>query len=256
MSADAMTPERVGEGILSLRLATDEAPYIEADFQGRLATAVDAVKADSSARVVLLEGGARYFSAGASRESLLRSDASSEIPRYAAALPLLVLEIPLPTIAVMAGHAIGGGFALGLLSDLPLLAEESLYGMNFMALGFTPGMGSTVLLEEAFGARLARELLFTGRLLKGRELQAAGAHAVLPKAEVRARALQLAAEVAAAPREALLALKAMLAGRRRERLSRALEEERQSHEALFSLGDTARRIAERYPEVPLGEVRR
>jgi polyketide biosynthesis enoyl-CoA hydratase PksI len=253
MSAVSMTPEPVEEGIVSLRVASDEAPYIEADFRDRFAAAVEALKADASVRAVLLEGGSRYFSAGASRASLLRADAGREVPRYAAELPLLVLEIPVPTIAVMAGHAIGGGFALGLLCDLPLLAEESLYGMNFMALGFTPGMGATVLLEEAFGAGLARELLFTGRVVKGRDLAARGAR-VLPRADMGRRAVALAAEVAAAPREALVRLKAMLAGRRRERLQRALEEERQSHEALFALGDTARQISERYSGIPSGEA--
>jgi enoyl-CoA hydratase/carnithine racemase len=251
MSAVSMAPVPLEDGIVSLRVASDDSPHIESDFKDRFAAAVDALKADAQARVVLLEGGSRYFSAGASRASLLRPDAGREVPRYAAELPLLVLDIPVPSIAVMSGHAIGGGFALGLLSDLPLLAEESLYGMNFMALGITPGMGATVLLEDALGPRLARELLFTGRMVKGRELAARGAH-VLPKAEVRKRALALAEEVAAAPREALVRLKAMLAGRRRERLQRALEEERRSHEELFAREDTARQIEERYAS-PLGQ---
>jgi polyketide biosynthesis enoyl-CoA hydratase PksI len=244
---EAMAPTLAGDGILSLRVATDAEPYIEAGFEAAFTAAVASVKRDPGVRVVLLEGGDRYFCAGASRESLLRPEAGLDVPRYAAELPLRVLEVPVPTIAIMAGHAIGGGFALGLLCDLPLLAEESLYGMNFMALGFTPGMGSTLLLEEALGARLARELLFTGRLVKGRELAAAGYAAVVPRALVRRRALDLAAEVAAVPREALLELKAMLAERRRGPLQRALEEERRGHEAIFARGDTARRIAERYP---------
>lgn len=245
MSDALMQPVRLDAGIVSLRVASDEQPYIEADFKQRFAAAVEALKADPTLRVALLQGGGRYFCAGASRASLLRRDAASEVPRYAAELPLLVLDIPVPTIAAMAGHAIGGGFALGLLCDLPLLAEESLYGMNFMALGFTPGMGATLLLEEAFGPRLAHELLFTGRVMKGRELAAQGARA-LPKAELERRALALAEEVAAAPREALLHLKAMLAGRRRDRLRRALDEELRAHEALFALGDTVRHIEERY----------
>jgi 4-carboxy-3-alkylbut-2-enoyl-[acp] decarboxylase len=248
--------EPAGEGIVSLHVSTDDAPYIEADFADRLAAAVASVKDDPSVRVVLLEGGSRYFCAGASRESLLRPDADRAVPQYAAELPRLLLDIPVPTVAAMSGHAIGGGFALGLLCDMPLLAEESLYGMNFMALGFSPGMGSTVLLEDALGPRLARELLFTGRLVKGRALAAAGFPAVAPRADVRDRALGLAREVAAAPRPALVALKSMLGGRRRERLERALEEERRSHEALFALGDTARLIAERYPEDPAREAER
>ena len=43
---------------------------------------------------------------------------------------------------------IGGGFALGLCADVILLARESRYGCTFMNLGFTPGMGTTSLLEH------------------------------------------------------------------------------------------------------------
>jgi len=93
----AMPREPAGPGIVSVRLASDDQPYIEADFMDRLAAAVAAVKDDASVRVVLLEGGSRYFCAGASRASLLRPDAGREVPRYAAELPLVVLDIPVPT---------------------------------------------------------------------------------------------------------------------------------------------------------------
>jgi polyketide biosynthesis enoyl-CoA hydratase PksI len=154
-----------------------------------------------------------------------------------------------PTVAAMAGHAIGGGFMLGLWCESAVLAEESLYGVNFMALGFTPGMGATSLLEEAVGAPLARELLFTGRIIKGRELKAAGgplAYAVVPRAEVRARALSIAREMAAVPRGALLLLKLRLAARRSVLLEAATKEEHMLQEVLFAREETRLQIAERY----------
>jgi enoyl-CoA hydratase/carnithine racemase len=150
----------------------------------------------------------------------------------------------------MAGHAIGGGLVLGLWCDVAVLAEESLYGANFMALGFTPGMGATAVMEEALGAPLSRELLLTGRLMKGREIRAAGAPVashVVPRDAVLDRARSLARELADVPRAALVLLKQSLATQRRERLERALREEHGNHMQLFTREETRGEIAQRYP---------
>jgi len=215
----------------------------------RLSELLAQAGSDPTARVLLLEGGERHFSAGASREALLHTRAQEGITRYTARAPHDLLALPIPVVAAMSGHAIGGGLVLGLWCDVAVLAEESLYGANFMALGFTPGMGATTVLDEVFGASLARELLFTGRCVTGRELKECGvplAHAIRPRREVRERALDVAREMAEAPREALVLLKRSLAGRRRERLERALTEERENHALLFEGISTHQQIAARY----------
>jgi len=248
MSELTITP--LDDGLASLRVATDEEPYLGPDTVLQLRGAVARLAALPWLRAVLVEGGARHFSAGASRDALLSGTAAEAIPFYAAELPRLLLAVPVPTIAVMEGHAIGGGFILGLWCDAAVLAEESLYGANFMALGFTPGMGATAVLEETLGAPLARELLFSGRMVKGRTLRSSLlGHAVVPRAEVRGRAIALAREMADAPREALLLLKGTLAARRREILERAVGEERRMHEAVFARGEARALIAERHGAV-------
>lgn len=244
----------ITEGIRTLRIATDAQPYFQVGLVPTLAAAVEALKADEAVRVVVVEGGRRYFSAGASRDGLLAVDTAGAAPSYAAEVPRILLSLPVPTIAVMEGHAVGGGFVLGLWCDIVVLAEESLYGANFMALGFTPGMGATALLEEVLGGPLARELLFTGRLVTGRELKAMSGmltHAILPRAEVRARAVAIAYEVEKVPREALMLLKQTLAARRHECLERAVKLEQAMHAELFAQDKTRLRIAERYP-MPVG----
>jgi polyketide biosynthesis enoyl-CoA hydratase PksI len=116
-----------------------------------------------------------------------------------------------------------------------------------MALGFTPGMGSTVALEAAFGGSLAREMLYTGRLLKGRDLAGVVGRHVVPRARVVDRAIALAEEMATAPRAALVELKRVLAQTRLATAGPAVEREREAHRRLFALAETARAIDERYP---------
>lgn len=227
---------KLADGIASLRIATDDAPYLGPASVAALAGAVARVQADDSIRVLIVEGGERHFCAGAARDALLEQRPERRVQTYVAELPRLLLSVPVPTIAAMAGHAIGGGLLMGLWCDLVLLSLESLYGANFMALGFTPGMGSTVALDEAFGAPLARELLFTGRLLTGREIQQRGvplSGQVLPRAGLRTQALDLAQQLADTPARSLRELKRTLAARRRAVLDGALADERRMHDSVF-----------------------
>ncbi|XRQ09901.1 enoyl-CoA hydratase-related protein [Actinomadura welshii] len=242
-------------GIGSIRVATDERPYFEETALDSLRAAAGEAAGDERLRAVLVEGGSRQFSAGAPAEVLLADDSDARVEHLMAEAGRLLLGVPVPTIAVMSGHAVGGGLMLGLWCDMAVLAEESLYGANFLDLGFTPGMGSTVLAGEAFGATLGREMLLTGRLLKGREIRAAGApigHGVVPRAGVRPAALRLAEEIADLPRDAVLLFKRYLAAERGDRLHGALRRESAMHREVLTRPATRRRIAERHP----GEDRR
>ena len=232
-------------GIVTLQIFTDDSLYIDADFVPRLQVAVDALAQDETIAAVILQGGSDYFSAGGARELLL----SEELEASVEAMPRLLLSIPVPTIAAMTGHAIGGGLIAGLWCDMVALAEESLYGANFMQLGITPGMGATTVLEEMVGASLAREMLFSGRFMTGRELKESGcalAHAVVPKRCVLDRALSLATELADVPRHALLVLKERLAARRLARFESAWSEERAMHSRIFSDARAVQEISTRY----------
>lgn len=239
-----------GASVATVSVVTDEGPYFDREALGRLRDCLAEVCADDSIDCVLFEGGERNFCAGASAELLTAPSASDDVAQLMIETAQLVLEVPVPTIAVMSGHAVGGGLMLGLWCDIAFLADESLYGANFLDLGFTPGMGATVLAEEAFGPRLGRELLLTGRLVKGREIRNGGgapiAHAVAPRTEVRPLALRRAAEIAALPRHAVVMVKRHLAERRGTRLMSALSEEIAMHREVLNRADTKARIATRH----------
>ena len=258
MSRKELLISKISDGVASLKITTNNDYHKDPAFVLAFAEAVEKLKANKSIKCVILEGGERYFCAGASRDTLLPpSSEADDLLRscpceYFAQIPRLLLSLPIPTIAAMKGHAIGGGFLLGLWCDIIVMSQESLYGANFMALGFTPGMGATGVLEEVFGGPLARELLFTGRLIKGSEIKTlAGmfAHAVIPQQEVRNRAIAIASEIAEIPREALILLKQTLSAKRKIFLEEAVEAEIEMQKTLFSQQETRLQIAQRYPVI-------
>jgi polyketide biosynthesis enoyl-CoA hydratase PksI len=242
--------ERVVDGVATLRITTDETPHVGDAALTALANAVNVIKRDPSIRALVLEGGEQHFCSGATRDTLLGADAPQAIAGLMGGFPRLLLSLEIPTLAMMTGHAVGGGLMLGLWCDVAVLAKESLYGANFLALGFTPGMGSTALLEEVFGVPLARDLLLTGRMIKGREIHKAGvplSHAVVPRSDVRNRTYALATELAQAPQAAMGLLKRHITTRRRAQLERAISDELAMHTEVFGHPETRTRIDESYP---------
>jgi polyketide biosynthesis enoyl-CoA hydratase PksI len=236
-----------GEGVVSLNIATDAQRHLDAAWVDGFLGALQQLGDDRSVGAVVLEGGSQYFSAGASRSGVLESVAAAK--RYAARIPAALLALPLPVVAAMAGHAVGGGLVMGLWCDAAVLAAESLYGANFMALGFTPGMGAAAVVPESFGASLGRELLWTGRLITGQEIREARcplSHAVRPRREVLSCALAVARDMADTPRAVAALFKQQLAGGRRAQLEAALSAEEVGHEQLLADPATRREIERRY----------
>lgn len=210
-----------------------------------LKEAFAAIDRDGDLRVVVLLGDGDTFSSGAPRSLLLRL-AAGELRPTDIVLPKLLLDCAVPVVAAMAGHATGGGFALGLAADIVLLGEESRYGFTFMNMGFTPGMGTTRLCEHVLSPAVAHELLYTGELRRGRVFAGTGINHVLPRNAVDAAAMDIAARIADKPRQSVSALKRTLSLPRRRAFEVSITEESLMHQVTF--GAAVRRIQDDYVE--------
>jgi polyketide biosynthesis enoyl-CoA hydratase PksI len=120
------------------------------EFVHTLMEKIDELRNVNGLKCVIMRGLRDIFSAGASKDNLLQL-CEGELSVKDFALSEAVCHIPVPVIAAMEGGALGGGFVLGLCCDIVILAERSMYGVNFTSLGFTPGMGCTRLLQELVG---------------------------------------------------------------------------------------------------------
>jgi polyketide biosynthesis enoyl-CoA hydratase PksI len=204
----------------------------------------------TDARVAVLLGQPDVFSAGASRQ-MLEAILDGKLAPSDILLPKAVLDVPVPVIAAMEGHAVGGGLALGLCADIILIARESSYGCNFMNLGFTPGLGTTRLLEHVLSPAIAHEMLYTGQVFRGTHFEGrSGFNYILPRAQVRPQAMDLAARIAEKPRPAIEALKRVLSLGKRQAFEEARTAEAMMHTITFAGPDVRRLIEENYAGPP------
>jgi polyketide biosynthesis enoyl-CoA hydratase PksI len=234
-----------GVAVLTMRDAAGKNTFGRA-MVAALTGALTEVGERREIKALVLAGLPEVFSAGGDREILVGL-AEGTISPYDLLLTRSLLEVPVPTVAAIAGPAVGGGFIFGLACDMVVLARESRYGCNFMDLGFTPGMGSTRLLQLAVGEYVAAEMLFGGQYFRGEHFASHGqVNAVVPRAEVLARALDMARRIADKPRHALLLLKRALALPRRRAFEEARTVESMMHEVCFADPQTVARILANY----------
>jgi len=161
------------------------------------------VKADPDVRCVIITGKGSSFCAGADFKSGAQRNAGARPLQpnersFSMYQPFLtVLELEVPVIGALNGHAIGGGMGLALVCDMRVANKKSKYGSNFTKLGLHPGMATTYFLPRFVGIPKAAELLFTGRLVNGEEACDLGLmnYAEEPD-QVLAKAQELATEVA------------------------------------------------------------
>lgn len=200
-----------------------------------LQKAISGIQHNKNIKVLILTGYDNLFCMGGTKDGML--DIANKKHSYTDA-PFLyrgLLELDIPVISAMQGHAFGGGLTLGLYADICLMAEESVYSANFMKYGFTPGMGATYILGEKLGNNLAIEMMFTAKHFDGKMLKERGATVnICRQASVLNEALRIARELSKKPRNSLRVLKKEMSGRVLNELLKHVDSEVDMHEETFS----------------------
>jgi polyketide biosynthesis enoyl-CoA hydratase PksI len=202
---------------------------------------------DRDYKTVILTGYGNYFFSGGTKEDLQQFQSGKGSIAIFIELVRLIVDCPIPVIAAMQGHAIGGGFVLGLYADLIVLARESIYTTNFLKYGGTPGIGATLVVPAKLGPLLGHEMLFTARNYSGGELAQRGVTCpVLPRPEVLPYARQMAQTIADAPRASLINLKQLLTAPWRATFYAKLENEMAIFATTIQQPEIAERIETRF----------
>ena len=237
--SDAVLLESLGDGVARLTLNRPQAlnaldRTMAEGFEAALETA--ATMAD--VRVLLVEGRGRAFCAGndiAEMEHLTSADAETLSRRWAVIMDRFS-SLPQVTLAVVDGHALGGGLMLAVAQDLRIASDRARLGLPEVTLGFNPGYGIARLLDVA-GGNHGRDLLLTGRTVHATEALRMGlVNRVVAPPTLAETARTWAVEIARSPQEGLAATKQIVAGIRAGRLGR----EPEAYGAALRTGAAAR----------------
>jgi len=155
---------------------------------------------DDSVKVIILTGvGEKAFSAGADIEymSKLSPDESVEYAKLGQLLTSTVELVKQPTIAAVNGFALGGGCELAMSCDIRIAADTAKMGQPEVTIGIPPGWGGTQRLLRIVGIAKAKELVYTGRMIKADEAKEIGlVNQVVPLASLQEEAIKLAQKIA------------------------------------------------------------
>jgi enoyl-CoA hydratase len=164
-----------------------------------LQEAVERLGRDPQVRCVVITGTDGVFAAGADIRELESASAEENLAynRRLRASVNAVAALPMPTIAALNGHALGGGLELALACLLRVAATEAKLGLPEATLGIIPATGGLARLPLLIPRTAAAELALTGDLITGAEAKELGlVNYAVPAEEVLDQALELAAKIA------------------------------------------------------------
>jgi enoyl-CoA hydratase len=137
-----------------------------------LVDALQAVEADESIHVLVLTGsGDKAFVAGADITEInkLGPLGGKQFARRGLEAINRLPRLPIPVIAAVNGFALGGGTEMALACDFIYAAETAKFGLPEINLGIIPGFGGTQRLPRLIGANMAREMIYTGKMIDAAE---------------------------------------------------------------------------------------
>ena len=134
------------------------------------------VEKDKDLGAFILTGEGRSFVAGADigEQKPLDLTQGRKWGQRGSALMRRIEKLEIPTIAAVNGFALGGGCEIAMACDIILASEKAKFGQPEVGLGITPGFSGTQRLPRRVGIAKAKELIFSGKMIKADEAKEIG----------------------------------------------------------------------------------
>jgi enoyl-CoA hydratase/carnithine racemase len=180
-----------------------------------IAAAAERLADEPGVRAVVLHGDGPSFCSGLDVAGVMASQPGSDdlmaplrgsVPNWFQRPVYGWIELPVPVIAAIHGHCLGGGLQIALAADVRFATPDARLSVLEVKWGLIPDMAITRTLPRLVGIDVAKELAFTGRMLSGSEAHELGLVTHVsddPLADAR----KLAAEIAGRSPDAVRAMK-------------------------------------------------
>ncbi len=251
------------EGVADVRLTRpDKMNALDPEMFRALVEASDMLAKETSVRAVVLSGEGKSFCAGLDFASFsLMVDTPAETGASLTALSPSGMthnaqqavfgwtDLPMPVIAAVHGHALGGGIQLALGADIRIIHPQATMSVLEIRWGIIPDMTGTQRLVDLVGADVAMELTFTGRMVPGTECKELGLATKLSDTPLQ-DALALAKEIAQKSPHAIRATKRLMSEAVRLDRATAFAREREEIGRLIGTPNQAEAIASYFEKRP------
>ena len=175
--ADLVTFEQDGAvGIVTLR-RPEKFNALDIPMLRALEAALDKAEDADGVRVVLICGEGKGFCAGGDVEAwsqMSAADFQIKWVRYGHRVFDRLARLRQPTIAVLSGHALGGGLELAVAADFRVAETQIKLGFPETSIGVVPGWSGTQRAVRRFGAQVVRRMALGGEILLAPEAQTLG----------------------------------------------------------------------------------
>jgi len=210
-----------------------------------IAAAVDDLEADDAIGCIVVTGSDKAFAAGADiKEMQPKTFIDMFSSDFAAIGGDRVAKCRKPTIAAVAGYALGGGCELAMMCDIIIAADTAKFGQPEITLGTIPGIGGTQRLTRAIGKSKAMDLCLTGRMMDAAEAERSGlVSRVVPADRLMDEVMEAADKIASMSRPAAAMAKEAVNRAFETTLTDGLNVERNLFHATFALEDRAEGMA-------------
>ena len=161
----------VDGGVGTIRLDRPPMNAFNRQIQKELRACAEEAADRADVRAVVVYGGEKVFAAGADIKELAAmtyADIAPVARRLSGALRR-GLGDPQARVAAVTGYALGGGCELALAADFRIFGENAKLGQPEILLGLIPGGGGTQRLPRLVGPARAKDLIFTGRMVRAAE---------------------------------------------------------------------------------------
>lgn len=179
-----------------------------------LLSRLDDAEKDGDVKVIVLTGaGEKAFCAGLDLKDVKEISPIEmlELARLGHKLTLILEEIGKPVIAAINGYALGGGLELAMACDIRIASENARLGQPEVNVGLIPGNGGTQRLPRLVGKGIAKELIFTGKIIDAKTAETLGlVNKVVPIGELKQTVENIAQELLTKPPIALKLAKELI----------------------------------------------
>src|SRR5258707_1991437 len=199
---------------------------------------------DPGIGAIIITGSAKAFAAGADIKEMSDLTFADAFGADFFAPWGKLAAVRTPTIAAVAGHALGGGCELAMMCDVLIAAETAKFGQPEIKLGVLPGMGGSQRLTRAIGKAKAMDLILTGRTIGAAEAERTGlVSRVVPADDLLTEAKAVATTISKMSRSAARMAKEAVNRAFESTLSEGLLYERRLFHSAFATDDQSEGMA-------------